>query len=281
MKSLTISSGNAALAADLIEPTRAPAAGTDAAEGPASTAVFLHAGVADRRSYTPALREFGATYRAIAYDRRGFGETICQPEAYSHVDDLRAVLDHVDARSVILVGNSQGGRISIDFALQSPERVRALVLIAPAISGQPDPDSLPDPVTRIDEAIEAADEAGDLAEVNRLEARLWLDGATSPEGRVGGDTRALFLAMNGRALEASSPGEEREPPSAWERLRELTMPVLCMIGDLDLDYCMAGVRRIVDHARKSQLEIVPGTAHLPQMERPDDVYRTVRGFLER
>jgi len=276
MSTLTIASGGAALAADVVEP------GGPSTENPdRPTVVFLHAGVADRRSWAPAMEAMSTTHRAVAYDRRGFGDTACQPGPHSHLDDLRAVLDHLGAGSVVLVGNSQGGRIAIDFALHSPGRVRALVLVAPAISGQPEPDSLPGPVTRLDEAIEAADEVGDLAEVNRLEAHLWLDGATSAEGRVGGDARALFLAMNGRALEADSPGEAEEPPSAWQRLGDLTMPVLCVIGDLDLAYCMAGVQQIVAQAPRAESLVVPGTAHLPQMERPDEFNQALRAFLDR
>lgn len=277
MKRLTISSGSAALAADVTDLFTETAA--DSTNNP--TVVFLHAGVSDRRSWASAMSAVGAKYRAIAYDRRGFGDTTYQPEAFSHVDDLRAVLDDIGAGSAVLVGNSQGGRIAIDFALRWPERVTALVLIAPAISGRPDPDALPEPVARLDEAIEAAESAGDLAEVNRLEAHLWLDGATAPEFRVGGDLRTLFLAMNGLALEAPSPGEEREPPSAWQRLGELAMPVLCLIGDLDLNHCVAGVRHITAQAQQAEVIVVPGTAHLPQMEQPGDFGRTLLAFLDR
>jgi hypothetical protein len=49
-------------------------------------------------------------------------------------------------------------------------------------------------------ADEVAEESGDLATLNKLEIRLWLDGPSSPEGRVGGAGRELALAMNAIAL---------------------------------------------------------------------------------
>ena len=174
--------------------------------------MLLHAGVADRRSWTETMSELQSSNRLVAYDRRGFGDTTYLSESYSHTGDLDAVLTHMGADQVVLVGNSQGGRISIDYALAHPEKVRALILVATAISGAPivDTDLLDPVVVAMDEASEEAYEKGDLMETNRLEAHLWLDGPLAEEGRVGGDQRALFLDMNGRALEASSPGEEIE-----------------------------------------------------------------------
>lgn len=62
--------------------------------------------------------------RCVSYDRRGFGDTSGPAEAFSHVDDLVAVLDDRDIESAVLVGNSQGGRVAIDMALAHPERVQ-------------------------------------------------------------------------------------------------------------------------------------------------------------
>jgi pimeloyl-ACP methyl ester carboxylesterase len=104
------------------------------------------------------------------------------------------------ARS-ILVACSIRGEIAIDLALAYPQRIAALVLIGTAVRGAPLP-----PVEQAGRAaelsalLEAAEAAGDMDEINRLEAWMWLGGPTSPEGRVNGRPRELFLDMNGRAL---------------------------------------------------------------------------------
>ena len=59
--------------------------------------------------------------------------------------------------------------------------------------------------------LDEAEKAEDLGEVNRLEAWLWLDGASSPEGRVGGADRELFVEMNGIALAADDPENGLRP----------------------------------------------------------------------
>ena len=121
--------------------------------------------------------------------------------------DAVAVLDGYGVDSAVVVGSSMGGRTSIDLALTHPDRVRALVLIGPAVRNAPDPTYEPE-VLALDEEWEAAEERGDLEAVNVLEARVWLDGPTAPEGRVQGAARDLFLEMNARALAADDPGKQ-------------------------------------------------------------------------
>jgi pimeloyl-ACP methyl ester carboxylesterase len=238
--------------------------------------VLLHAGVADRRAWrdvAPALHARGAD--VLAYDRRGFGETAATTEPFRHVDDLLGLLE----RPAWLVGNSQGGLISLDAALLAPERVAGLVLIAPAVSGAPDiaPEDLHPATRALDEAIEAADAAGDLDTVNRLEAHLWLDGPTAPEGRVGGAARELALDMNGVALRSGLPeGAGGSGLDAWSRLAEIGAPATIVWGDLDVPEIIAMgqelARRLGDVRGTIEL---PGVAHLPGLERPDEVTEIV------
>jgi len=238
------------------------------ADGP--HVVLLHAGVADRRVWrdvAPGLHAMGAD--VLAYDRRGFGETPASDEGFRHVDDLVGLLDG----PAWLVGNSMGGAISLDAALVAPEMVAGLVLIAPAVSGAPeDPLESLDPDTRrIIQAIMAADEAGDLDAVNRHEARLWLDGPSSPEGRVGGDARKLALDMNAIALR-SGAGEDAggSDVDAWSRLEEIRAPATIAWGELDEpDAAVVGreLERRLGDARAAV--VLPGVAHLPSLERPD------------
>lgn len=264
---LVISSGRARLVAD--------------ERGVGAPLVLLHAGVADRRGWAGLAGVLSADYRTIAYDRRGFGETEYSAEPYNHVDDLIAVLDHCEIESAILVGNSQGGRISIDAALAHPERVRALILIGSALSGAARPESYGPEVDAIGQAIESAEGAGDLARVNELEAELWLDGPGQPAGRVAGAARELFLDMNGRALAAQPTGDEREPPSAVERLGEIAAPILVICGDLDIVLLLELSKLIADSVARGTLEIISGVAHLPQLEKLDEVVARIRDFLDR
>jgi pimeloyl-ACP methyl ester carboxylesterase len=238
--------------------------------GSGQPVVFLHAGVADRRMWRHQLAALASSYHVIAFDRRGFGDTPAVDEAYSQTADLFAVLDHLveRGRPVVLVGCSQGGRIAVDAALASPDRVTGLVLIAPAVSGAPS--ATPhEAVRRLLDAIDLAETSGDLDQVNRLEAALWLDGPLADQGHVKNPARDLFLAMNGIALAAPAIGRVLEPAPAWDRLDQIAAPVRILCGDLDVPHVQARCRQLAVALPDARLKILPGVAHLPNLEQPD------------
>ena len=252
--------------------------------GTGSPIVFLHAGVADRRAWRPcidALAGMMGSFRAIAYDRRGFGETVFTKERYSRVADLIAVLDACEIEQAVLVGNSQGGRVAIDAAISHPDRVRALVLIGTAVSGAPDVETYAPATQQLIERIEAAENAGDLDAVNRLEAHLWLDGPSTSEGRVGGTARSLFLNMNNRALLAGDAGVVTDEIDAWNLLPTLKIPVSILIGDLDLSHLLDRSRQMSTAIAVAELVVLDGCAHMPALESPTRCARLIADFLDR
>ena len=243
--------------------------------------VLLHAGVTDRRSWRHVVDRLAPRHRCVAFDARQYGETTYEPEdGWSGVDDTVAVMDAAGVARAVLVAGSMGGATAIDVALAHPERVSALAVIGPAVHGAPYPDITEEPTASVVAKAEAAEAAEDLDELNRLEAWLWLDGPTAPEGRVGGELRDLFLEMNGRALHADDPGEPRPHPDAWSRLDEIRVPTLVLVGELDLsdmkavDEQLAG---IVAHGRLVWLE---DTAHLPHFEGHEVCLRAIADFVD-
>ncbi len=266
MAALGVASGRAMLAVE------------SAGDGP--PVVLLHAGVADRRMWrAQAVALTGAGFRAVAYDRRGFGETLHADEEYSHVGDLVAVLDACAPQAqAILVGCSQGGRIAIDAALGHPERVRGLMLAAPAVSGAPEPASLPPAIHAWVDRVERAEAAFDTDTINALEAHAWLDGPLAREGRVGGAARELFLAMNEIALRAEARGTEIEPPPAWDRLAEVAAPALVAWGDLDFPGVAETCEHVVATIRGARRHVFSGAAHLPNLEQPAAFDRVLLDF---
>lgn len=248
--------------------------------GEGETVVFLHAGVADRRMWRDQMAAFSGRYETVAYDRRGFGKTVTEDEPFSHVEDLRAVLDQLGRSTASLVGCSQGGRIALDFALAYPERVRKLVLIAAAVSGAPPPETIPAEIEQRLIELDEAETSGDLTRINELEAHLWLDGPTSAIGRVKGEVRDLFLDMNGIALQLPELTQEVEPVSAYERLTEVQIPVLVIWGALDFPHLRERCRHLVERIPAAEGIEILDTAHLPNLEKPELINRLLTDFLE-
>ena len=244
--------------------------------------VCLHAGVCDRRMWAPQVEAMQTAHRMVAYDRRGFGETRCEKEPFSHVSDLIAVLDALQIERAVLLGCSQGGRIAIDTALAHPSRVAALVLVAAAISGAPDEeDETHSPLLRSRfDAYDAAEQRGDRDALNELEAQVWLDGPEQPTGRVTGALRELFLGMNAIALAAPSPGAAIEPTSAWERIEQIGAPTLIACGRFDFASLVERMHALARRIPAAELFMIEGSAHLPSLEQPDLFNARVARFLE-
>jgi pimeloyl-ACP methyl ester carboxylesterase len=243
--------------------------------------VLLHTGISDLRSWDQVSDLLSPDMDVVAYDRRGFGVTAYRAERHDQVVDLLAVLDGLGLDEVVLVGNSRGGQIALDFTLTHPTRVAALVLVAPGISGAPAAEEIEPVEAAIWETLEAAEAAGALGALNLGEIRLWVDGPYAPEGRVGGAVRDLALDMNRIALHAADPGEESEAIDAWSRLSEVRCPVLVVAGDLDLVHIRARARELVSRITGARLEVMEGAAHLPGLEQPEAFATLLRDFLGR
>jgi pimeloyl-ACP methyl ester carboxylesterase len=243
--------------------------------------VMLHSGISDQRSWSGVMDLLAPDMDVVAYDRRGFGTTAYEAEGHDQVADLCFVLDALGLERVVLVGNSRGGQIALSAALAHPERVSALVLVAPAVSGAPVvAESDIEPVeAAIWESLEAADAAGALDALNLGELRLWLDGPSAPEGRVGGALRELAFDMNRIALHAESPGHEPEPPDDWSRLSTVSVPTLVVVGDLDLRHIQQRCRVVAEHINGAVLHVMPGAAHLASFEQPAAFAALLRSFL--
>ncbi len=106
--------------------------------------VLSHGFLEDSSMFDAQLRQLRARHRVITWDQRGHGSTVSTNEAFTYwdsADDLAALLDHLGVHRAVVGGMSQGGFISLRFALRYPDRTAGLVLIDTQ-SGQEDPDKV-------------------------------------------------------------------------------------------------------------------------------------------
>jgi pimeloyl-ACP methyl ester carboxylesterase len=243
--------------------------------GAGPTIVLLHAGVCDRRSWRDVGAELAAAGRdVVAYDRRGFGDVPPAGAPFRHVDDLLAVLDAVSpVAPAWLVGSSMGGQAALDAALEAPERLAGLVLLAPAISGDKlDEEAFNTATDGLANAIDAAWTAGELEECNRLEIRLWLDGPAGPDGRVSGPPRELALDMNRIVIANGESGADGASGlDAAGRAHEIAVPALVACGELDVAIKLQRCAELADALANGTYRSLPGRAHLPYLEAPDEI----------
>lgn len=242
--------------------------------------VLLHAAIVDSWAWeplTPFLLDAG--YRVVAFDRRGTGLSTTADVEFSDRADTLAVLDALGLRRAALVGNSAGGQIALDTAIEAPDRVTAVVTIGSIV-----PDWFPG-MTPEEEALEAelerAQEGGDPDTIADADVRAWVDGPGQLPDRVPADIRELVREMD-RAL--NQPGVVRGRPTpmrppASERLERLAMPVLAVAGELDFSYHAASAEYLAANAPDARAVIMPGVAHLVGLEAPEELAALITEIL--
>lgn len=240
--------------------------------------VFLHAGIADRTMWRPQLAAFGDRFRCTTPDVRGFGDTPIGKEPYSRRDDLVGVIDAVGATTASVVGCSIGAGFALDFAIEMAERVDKLVLVGvtPAGFDHEDDAFLVETWRNVDAAIGL----GDYEEAGRLEARAWVDGPRRAAGSAPRWLRDQVVEWSLAINRVEDWGDSRElDPPAMDRLDEVAVPTLVIVGTEDAEVIIAGCRATAENIEGAELVELEGTAHLPNLEVTEEFNAAVASFL--
>jgi 3-oxoadipate enol-lactonase len=138
-----------------------------------------------------------------------------------------------------------------------------------------------------DEAEDALLDAGKLDEAVELNLRTWLDGPGRDAAPVPTQARELVADGQRRAFETMLAAYEGSPPPgpvrwadppAAPRLGEVTAPTLVVAGAHDVADFRAIADRLADGIPSARLAVLD-TAHLPGLERPDELNRLLLDFL--
>jgi pimeloyl-ACP methyl ester carboxylesterase len=169
-----------------------------------------------------------------------------------------------------------GGRVIIDLALAYPGMVNSLVLVSSGLSGYRfDGDAFMQYVEQIVAARKQEDDPGEI----ELKLQFWVDGRNrTPEQvdpQVRERARQMLLGRAGRQGE----GRPLEPP-AVRRLNEITVPTLVILGDRDEANVITIAEILTSSIHGARKLIIPDTAHLPNMEKPELFNQVVLEFLQ-
>ncbi len=206
---------------------------------------------------------FEKVCRTVAWDLRGHGKSDSPSGPYAISDlarDMLRVADEIGADKIVPLGHSAGGAISLRFALDYPERTKALVLVGTAS--------------------EANQKARDF--YHKLAGIAEEHGMAKVIKQLGLSREAEYLDQadpRGCAHVTRAMAGLFENPMT-DRIHEIQCPTLIIVGEKDF----LGAGGSVIMSRKipsSELEIVPERGHGLFLEDPEDFNRRVIAFLEK
>lgn len=242
--------------------------------------VFVHGYTGNLRNWDlqiPLVLSQG--YRAILLDLRGHGDSgkPTQPEEYTlglMAEDVYRLVERLSLDQCCLIGHSMGGMIAQRLILAHPDPFRALVLV--------------------DTAAEVSDELNNerrarLARIARergLEAvfqELIRSDPLAAELRAEPDAfeawRRQFLLTSREAyVHCADAISNRE--SLLDEVHAISVPTLIVCGEDDETY-VGPSHRMHERIPGSELAIIAGGGHSPQVEQADEFNRVLDGFLSR
>lgn len=244
-----------------------------AGKGPA--VVLVHGGLVDSRLWDDQMKEFAKHHRVVRYDLRAMGRSAPAPQPFSHIEDLRALMDFLKIERATIVGLSLGGIIAADFALEYPERVDRLVLVGAGLRGDkqpPDQDAM--------KAYEAASK-GIAEEFVNVVMKSGLYAAVR-EGTPAYARLRQMMLENFKALPTFAPGFLKYPEQPTiERLGQIKAPTLVIVGGEDAQSLKNIADTLVAGIPGARKLVIPGASHHPPVEKPIEFNKAVLSFLKK
>ncbi len=251
------------------------------------TFILLHgfgASLFSWREVTEPLSQFGTV---IAYDRPAFGlterplewegESPYSPQ--SQVDIVIGLMDALKVEKAILVGNSAGGTVSMQVALQHPDRVEALILVDAAVYAGGGAPSWSRPLLKTPQM----NHVGPLI-ARQLQAQgteflktAWHDPSKITPEIFAGYEKPLQVDNWDKALWQLTVASQES--GLTERLAEITMPALVITGDDDRIVPTEQSLQLADELPNAELKVIAQSGHLPHEETPVEFMQAVTEFL--
>lgn len=245
--------------------------------GKGETIIFLHSGVTDSRMWDSQWNALQNDFHLVRYDRPAFGKT-APSETIDARADLLLLLDTLGIEKAHLVGSSMGGEIIVDFALEHPERVKSLILVSSLVGGY---EMQGEPPAQL-MALFGALQAGQIEEAAALTTQVFLLGEERKASAVAQELRDSVTAMALAAIQNGGFMQEdsvKLQPPAMQRLGEIAVPVLMIVGGCDNPAITKAAADISQKISQSQFLEIANTAHFPNMEAPEQFNQVLSEFL--
>lgn len=238
----------------------------------APTLVFANSLGTDFRIWEKMANDLSNDYRLVFYDKRGHGLSESTPQPYKlsdHVNDLAALLGHLNVADAVIVGLSVGGMIAQALASDHPHLVRALVLCDTAHKIGTD--------AMWNDRINAVNANGIPSLAETIMLRWFTPDYRSPENPdyIGYTNMLNRTPVDGYAGTCAAVRDADLTAST----SALNLPVLCLVGDQDGSTPPDLVREMASLIKGSRFEVIKDAGHIPCIEQPSATTALIRDFL--
>ncbi len=238
--------------------------------------VFLHGLGGSRLAWEPQLTALAPRFRAVAWDMPGYGRSAAPTDPLTFASLAAAVIelaDELGAERIHLVGLSLGGMIAQYVAASHRERLASLALLSTS------------PKFGLDGTLPADWRAARLAPLNAGQEPI--DFADRVLGAISGPNVTAEALAHQRMAMAEVTGDAMRRAidcivthDSRPLLPTITVPTLCLVGELDDETPPAYSQYIADRIPGARLDVIPAAGHLLSAEVPEVVNRLLIAHIE-
>ncbi|MBM4126149.1 MAG: alpha/beta fold hydrolase [Nitrospira sp.] len=239
--------------------------------------VFLHAFPLNRTMWASQEQALSSQFRVVTVDLRGHGESDAPLWRYTldqAADDVRGVLDHLSIQQAVFVGLSMGGYILFAFYRKYADRVKGLVLADTKAQADTDEGKR----ARFEMA-QVAYKKGPGAIADLMIPKLLSPASINANPELVRTVRAMIEGnqISGIAGDLMAMAERAD---SIPFLNQIACPTQIIVGERDHATPLSDAELMADRIPGARLSIIPGAAHLANMEQPDQFLEIVRAFAE-
>jgi pimeloyl-ACP methyl ester carboxylesterase len=245
-------------------------------EGRGQPILFVHGFPLSRAIWQPQIEALAKSFRVIAPDLRGHGESEGPPGVYMmdiFAEDLGALIEERKCGPVVLVGHSMGGYISFAFYRRFPQKVRALILVCTRASADSDEGK-----AGRENLAQRAEREGVAAIVEQMLPKMLAPSTAASRPELVEQVRQMMLATSVNGVTASLRGMAARP-DALELLPQIAVPTLVIAGSGDVLISMQEAKNMAASIPEAKWHEVPNAGHLASLENPSSVTAALRDFL--
>lgn len=249
----------------------------DEGERSAPPVVFVHGMTFDHRMWLPQIETFSRDHRVIAYDLRGHGKSGAGDGQFTYrhlADDLAALLDHLVIEKAVLCGLSMGGAVAFRTFEIYPERVSGLVLCDTSCFADTNESR-----QRRELTIQSIKRDGLKPFTDIFVPSVFAAATFERHPEVIASIRETILSSSPLGICGALLAQMGRTDTC-STLAEINVPTLFMVGSEDALTPPSVVEDIHSQVQGSGFRVIPGAAHIPNLENPEAFNRELRVFLE-
>jgi pimeloyl-ACP methyl ester carboxylesterase len=243
-----------------------------------SPLLLVHGYTGDITDWRFQIAEFSRTHCVLVFDQRGHGRSAAPTDRSLYTieqmaDDVEALAARAGFEGYHLIGHSMGGAVVQEVALRSPGRLLSLTLHNSG--NRPAPRT--GPIATFVATMHKIAAAAGMPAVAALHAML--PGSNMPPERR--DEERQRLAKMSVDAYIGAWGALENWQGSIHRARSIAVPTLVIYGENDRSFLVDAAHELATAIPGAVLEMVAGTGHSSQYERPEIFYAALRRHLER